>query len=125
MKKDNDLKQIMDLLEIVKHKMDMMEVSRTGELASIHLIKDQQSVMNEKLNNIREDLDIVKADLQEVKDTQEQRVLPSVITTETTVKGYADAYKTNKANIERLDERVAKLEDNAGITVTSDLVIQR
>lgn len=70
-------------------------------------------------------LEPIRKDLEEVKETQEQRVLPSVITTETTVKGYADAYKTNKANIERLDERVAKLEDNSGITVPSDLAIQR
>lgn len=124
MKKDNDLKQIKDLIEIVKHKVDLMEASKTGELASIHLIKDQQSVMNEKLTSIRKDLDEVKDDLKEVKQTQQSHT-GSLMSIEATLNGYADAYKVNKVNIERLDERVAKLEDNAGIIPPSDLVIQR
>ncbi len=61
---NNDLKKIKELLEIVKHKVDKMEVSRTGQSASIHLMKDQQSVMNEKL-------DAIGKDLGEVKETQE------------------------------------------------------
>lgn len=77
------------------------------------------------LATITQDLGEVKQDLKEVKDTQENQVLPSVITTETTIKGYADAYKTNKVNIERLDDRVTKLEDNAGIIPPSEFTIQR
>ncbi len=125
MKKDDGLRQIKELLEIIKHKVDMMEVSRTGQSASFHLMKDQQSVMNEKLDIITKDLDKVKQDLQEVKETQEEQVLPSVISTETTVTGYADAYKTNKSNIERLDSRVAELEDKASIIPPQEFTIQR
>ncbi len=54
MKKDDDLKKIKELLEIVKHKVDTMEMSRTGQSATIHLIKEQQSVMNEKLDEVKE-----------------------------------------------------------------------
>lgn len=64
MKKGDDLKTIKELLEIVKHKVDMMEVSRTGQSASLHLMKDQQSVMNDKL-------DAIGKDLGKVKETQE------------------------------------------------------
>ena len=63
MTKDNDLKQIKELLEIVAHKVDLMEVSRTGQSASFHLMKDQQSVMNVKLDDIHKDLEEVKETL--------------------------------------------------------------
>lgn len=49
----------------------------------------------------------------------------AVVELESTVKGYADACKTNKANIERLDDRVSELETNAGITPPPELTIQR
>ncbi len=75
MQKNDDLKQIKELLEIVKHKVDRIEVTQVGQSASIHLMRDQQSVMNEKLDKVREDLDEVKEDLQDVKKTQEKLVL--------------------------------------------------
>lgn len=49
----------------------------------------------------------------------------AVVDLESTINGYADAYKTNKANIERLDDRVTKLEDNAGIIPPPEFSIQR
>lgn len=49
----------------------------------------------------------------------------AVVELESTIKGYADAYKTNKANIERLDNRVTKLEDNVGIIPPLEFTIQR
>lgn len=86
---------------------------------------DLKKLLDEALKPLKEGQDKLRKDLKEVKDTQEKQVLPSVITTESTVKGYADAYKTNKANIERLDNRVAKLENNAGITPPPEFTIQR
>lgn len=77
------------------------------------------------LNGVKRELNEVKQDLNEVKDTQENQVLPSVITIETTVKSYADAYKINKVNIEKLDDRVTKLEDNASIIPPPEFAIQR
>ncbi len=70
-------------------------------------------------------LEPIKKDLQEVKETQEERVLPSVIHTETVLEGYADSYKTNKKNIERLDERLSKFEGDAGVILPPELAIQR
>lgn len=86
---------------------------------------DFKKLLEESLKPLQDGLDELRQDLKEVKNTQEEQVLPSVITTETTIKGYADAYKINKTNIERLDERLVKLEDNAGIMLPSELVIQR
>ncbi len=49
----------------------------------------------------------------------------AIVELESTIKGYADAYKTNKVNIERLDDRVSKLEDNSGIIPPPEFAIQR
>ncbi|SRR3989344_4675833 len=49
----------------------------------------------------------------------------AVVELESTIKGYADAYKTNKTNIERLDDRVIQLEDKTGIIPPPELTIQR
>lgn len=89
------------------------------------LLEESLKPLQNGLDEVREDLKGVKKDLQEVKDTQENQILPSVITTETTIKGYADAYKTNKANIERLDDRVTRLEDREGIVPPPEFTIQR
>ncbi len=86
---------------------------------------DFRTLLNEALKPLKEGQEELRKDLQEVKDTQENRVLPSVITTETTIKGYADAYKTNKANIERLEDRVIQLEDKAGVIPPPEFIIQR
>lgn len=116
MKKSDDLRQIKDLLEIVRHKVDLMKISRTGESASIQLIKDQQSVMNEKLN-------AVVKDLEEVKDFQEQRLLRSLITIETEIKAYGDMYKINNNNNKKLEERIEVLEDKSDVTPPPELTL--
>lgn len=146
MKNSDDLKQLKELLEIVKHKVDTMNTSVTAQLASFMVVKEQQSVMNEKLDDVSRDLGEVKKTLakhtrtltqhtdiltehtdvlSEHTDLLERRILPSVIETETTIRVYADAYKTNKANIERLDERVTRFEDKEDYIVPSNLVIHR
>jgi len=98
----------------------------------VSTLKEDVSTLKEDVSTLKEDVLKVKEDLQEVKDTQEshtemleKRILPPLIYVETTVKGYADAYKTNKANIERMDDRVTKLEDTAGIIPPPELAIQR
>ncbi len=90
MKKDDDLKQIKELLEIVKHKIDMMEIGRTGQSASFNLVKDQQSVMNEKLDAIGKDLDDVRETLQNHSG--------ALMSIESVLEGYADS--EDELNIE-------------------------
>lgn len=109
MQKVNDLKQINEKLDLV--------IGVLGE------VKADMETVREDLDTVREDLDTVKLDLEEVKDTQENRVLPSVIETETTLKSYADSYKTNQDHIERLDTRLSEVENNLNITPSEDLKI--
>lgn len=49
----------------------------------------------------------------------------AVVELERTVKGYADAYKVNKKNIERLDERLTVVEDQLEIQPSDQLAIHR
>ena len=116
----DDLQKIKELLEIVKHKVDMLSVGQTGQSATVSLIKDQLSMMNSKLDEHTQTLSEHSERLEKLDSIE-----VSVIETEKIVKGYADAYKINKGNIERLDDRLTKVEDNFGLNVSPDLVIQR
>lgn len=44
---------------------------------------------------------------------------------ESVLEGYADAYKVNKKNIERMDERLTTVEDQLEIQPSDQLAIQR
>lgn len=116
MQKSDDLKKIKELLEIVKHKVGKIELTQIGQSASIHLMRDQQSVMNEKIDELQEDL-------QDVKSTQDKQVLPSVTYIETHIKAYKDAYQTNNANAKKLEKRVEVLEDQADIIPPPEYIL--
>lgn len=90
----DDLKKIRDLVEIVVKKIRGVETQQGVIAKQVRVIKDQQSVMNDKLDNHT-------AALMKIEDTLE---------------GYADMYKVNKENSEELEERVEALEDKLSIT---------
>lgn len=108
MPKDDDLRAIKELLEIVKHKVDMLDISRSGQSATLHLMKDQQSVMNKKMDDMKETLDSNTGSLVEI---------------ELKLDSYADSYKMNKHNIERLDTRLNTVEDELTIEPPEDLKV--
>lgn len=68
-------------------------------------------------------LDPIKKDLNDLKDVVENRILPSVTEIEVTLKSYADRYKINQLNIERVDIRLTVVEDNLGIQHSEDLKV--
>lgn len=68
-------------------------------------------------------LEPMKKDLAELKDTVENRVLPSVTETEVTLKSYADSYKINQHNIERVDIRLTTVEEKLDIDPPEDLKV--
>lgn len=101
MKATNDLKRITEfkeLLEIIKHKIDMMEVKQSTQSASIGLMRDQLSVMNSKLDSHS----------------------GSLITIEKELKAYADMYKINDSNIRKMEKRLETVEKDAGIKVNPE-----
>lgn len=118
MNEDSIKKLLNEALEPIRNDLGTVK----GELGSART--DLGSVKID-LGSVRTELKSVATLVEKINDTQENQVLPSVINTEAVLKGYADAYKINKGNIERLDERVAKLEENSDIIIPSELVIHR
>lgn len=70
-----------------------------------------------------ENLKPIKVEQKALRKLIEERVLPPVAYIETTVKGYADSYVTNKDHIGRLNKRVTTVEDKLGIQPAQELTI--
>ena len=65
---NDDLKKIKELLEIVNSKVGKLETHLTFRSATLELIKDQQSVMNEKLDRVEDKVDALTSDVIELQD---------------------------------------------------------
>ncbi|KKQ66801.1 MAG: hypothetical protein US86_C0003G0044 [Candidatus Daviesbacteria bacterium GW2011_GWA2_38_24] len=82
-----------------------------------------KKLLNVALEPIKKDLVEVKKAQADMKDTLDNRVLPSVTETEMTLKSYADSYKINQYNIERVDTRLTTVEKNLNIEPPEDLKV--
>lgn len=100
-KRDNNFDQIKELLEIIRDKVDRLEMFQQVTSEQVRTIKDQMSVINRKL-------DAHSA---------------SLINIESKLEAYGDMYKINQNNIERLDTRLSDIEDNLGIEPPEDLKV--
>ena len=72
---NDDLKKLKELLEIIGNKVGKLETHLTFRSAALDLIKDQQSVINEKLDGLDEKtervedkLDALTADVMDLQD---------------------------------------------------------
>lgn len=101
MKKDLDLIQIKELLEIVIKKVEKLELFQNVTAGQLRIIKDQLSVINSKI------------------DTHSA----SLANIESSIEAYSDMYKINQVNIERVDTRVSTIENNLDITPPEDLKV--
>lgn len=115
MAKDNtktlkdELRPLKDLLEIVKDKVDRMEAFQNVTMQQARDIKDQQSVINGKLDEMQETLDAHTG---------------SLMTIEKDLKGYADMYKINDSNIRRMEKRLETLEEDAGVDAPPEFKLE-
>src|SRR5690349_5086017 len=106
---EKDIRELKDLLEIIKDKTHHMDIFLGVTMSSVRDIRDQLSVMNKKIDQTKADLNDTRKELsekiqelglelKEVKNTQEKSVLPSVTFIEKHIKGFGDAYKENTRN---------------------------
>lgn len=102
----DEIRPVKELVEILKNKVDQIELFQNVTMNQTRTIKDQQSVMNEKLTEMQETLDANTA---------------SVVTIEKEIKGYGDMYKINDSNIRKMQKRLEPLEENAGVEVPPEL----
>ena len=105
----NTLRPLKDLLEIVKNKVDKMETFQNVTMQQVRDIKDQQSVINGKLDEMQQTLDAHTG---------------SLMTIEKELKGYADMYKINDSNIRRMEKRLETLEEDTGLDVPPELRLE-
>ncbi len=97
----NNYDQIKELLEIIRDKVDKLEMFQQITSEQVRTIKDQLSVINRKLDTHSGSL----VDIESKLDT------------------YGDMYKINQKNIERLDTRLVIAEDNLNIELPEDLKV--
>ena len=123
----DELQSIKELLEIVKDKVDRMESFQNVTMQQARDIKDQQSVMNKKLDTIEKRAGGIEEQLSD-PDTGLEAInrrldanTGAVMELEKTVKGYADMYKVNDSNIRKMQKRLETVEENAGIEIPSEL----
>ncbi len=85
---------------------------------------DFKKILDEALEPIKKQLNDPDSGLKRINEKLDSHSA-ALIEIEATLNGYADSYKTNKKNIERLDERLVELEDRANIIPSPELSIQR
>ncbi|MBI2334584.1 hypothetical protein HYU96_02170 [Candidatus Daviesbacteria bacterium] len=115
MAKDNsktlkdEIRPLKDILEIIKDKVGKTETFQNVTMQQIRDMKDQQSVINGKLD--------------EIQETQDAHT-GALITIEKELKGYADMYKINDFNIRRMEKRLETLEEDSGVDVPPEFRLQ-
>jgi len=113
----DEVRPLKEQVEIVKSKVDKLDLFQSVGTENIRSIKEQQSVMNEKLDSLEE----VKVTIIELKEIVEDRIYPSVVEIEKDIKAYGDMYKINDDNARKLEKRVVTLEDHARIQSPPEL----
>ncbi|MDO8570634.1 MAG: hypothetical protein Q7R97_03555 [Candidatus Daviesbacteria bacterium] len=111
----DELRSVKELVEITKKKVGGQELSLLSTSSNVRTIKEQISVMNEKLDEHSVILEKLTKTLSEHTDLLENQIRPSVITTETQIKIYADMYKVNNSNGKKPEKRIEVLKDQSGI----------
>lgn len=100
----DEVRPLKEQVEIVKSKVDKLDLFQSLITNQIRAIKEQLSVVNEKLDA-----------LQEIKEIVEDRLYPSVVTIELDIKAYGDMYKLNNDNAKKLDHRLKVVEKKSDI----------
>lgn len=108
----DEVRPLKEQVEIVKSKITKLDLFQNLATDNTRDTKEQLSVINEKLDA-----------LQEVKEILEDRVYPSVVEIENTIKAYGDMYKINNDNAKKLEKRVETLENQAGVQAPPELTL--
>lgn len=111
---DGDIKKIGDLIDQKVRPL----------VKTLGSIQNTLGSMQEDLGSVHKTMDSMQSKIDTIQETLDAHT-GSLMKIEATLEGYADAYKINKGNIERLDERLAKAEDQLDIPVSPELAIQR
>src|SRR5258708_36393174 len=119
---DDNFQKLEKLIEVVKEitevtndKVEKIGLFMNVTSGQVRMIKDQQSVINKKL-------DALGKDLKQVRETQDDRLLPLVVTIENEIKVYSDMYKLNNDNMKKLEKRLEVIEDQTVVTPDPEFI---
>lgn len=107
----DEVRPLKEQVEIVKNKVDKLDLFQSLSTNQIRAVKDQLSVVNEKVDR----LETVEEDLSKLKDVTVKRVYPSVMEIQLAIKAYGDMYKLNNDNAKKLDHRLKVVEERSNI----------
>lgn len=96
-----EIRPVKEIVELIKKKVDNQELYIDVTSHNTRAVKEQQSVINEKLDSHSAALVNIEAKLD----------------------GFTDSYKINQHNIERVDTRLSTVEEELGIEPPEDLKI--
>ena len=111
----DELRPVKDLVEMTKKKVDGQDIFLHTTAENVRRIKEQQSLMNEKVDDLRKGLEII--------DESVSANTASLIEIERTLESYAESYQINQLNIERLDSRLSVAENKLDIESPEDLKV--
>lgn len=118
------IRPLKELIEALKSKVDHQELYLVATSSNVKSIKEQQSVINEKLDAQGRKLDIlwdqvekVTMDLEDVKENQELHTA--------TLKRIETKVEGNNDDIRKVNKRLIKAEDRLGIVPPPELTIVR
>lgn len=116
------VRPLKELVEALKSKVDHQELYLVATSSNVKAIKEQQSVMNEKLDAQGEKLGIlcdqverVTVDLTEVRENQESQT--------TILKRIEDNFDKSFEDVRKLNKRLTKVESNLGIVPPPELTV--
>ena len=111
----DELRPVKDLVEMTKKKVDGQDIFLHTTAENVRRIKEQQALMNEKVDDLRKGLEII--------DESVSANTASLIEIERTLESYAESYQINQLNIERLDSRLSVAENKLDIESPEDLKV--
>jgi chromosome segregation ATPase len=148
MVKIDDSTKIKELLEIINHKVDSLDLKQTGQSASISLMRDQLSVMNKKIDGVTDRLDDPDTGLAAINKRldhpktglvrinerldalwdQAVKLTEDVSENQETLDSHSMAFKlitantqNSKDNFRKVAKRLDLLEEDSGVEVSHDL----
>lgn len=113
----DEIKPLKELLEITSHKVKQIDLGQTLMSSQVGRLRDQVSVINEKLDDHSGKLDAHTAKLDQHSSKLDIHT-ESLVTIEDTLKSYKDMYVINNEKSEDLDVRVTVIEDHLGLSPT-------
>lgn len=96
-----ELRPVKEIVELIKKKVDNQELHIDVTSHNTRVVKEQQSVINEKLDSHS----------------------AAFVNIEAKLDGFTDSYKINQHNIERVDTRLTTVEEELKVEVPEDLKV--